>query len=333
MRQADLNRLFPIREPLLRGGRWLLGLAILTALLAFFWACGVFSEPPGGGPRPPWGPALFFSVIIAYIVPIFGYISARTVAAVDALAPVLGGTPAQAAAWRERICMKPARWFVVVLLIGGGSGVAHNLLLYGFGMIDPVSRSLAQASLCIGTELIWVTVTLVVAALLDNALLLNRLAHRVRLQPFHPASLRPFAAVAVLSTLALIGAQAAFPIMTLEGGVNPLAYVPGLLATGVPMLIMAALPVWPVHLRLKAAKRQMLSDVNGRIAAIPAPDPDRPESLTALMPLLAYRRELAQLAEWPFDVGVMARLGLYLIIPPLTWVGAALIENLVDAVL
>jgi len=35
-------------------------------------------------------------------------------------------------------------------------------------------------------------------------------------------------------------------------------------------------------------------------------------------------------SEWPFDVGVITRLGLYLIIPPLTWIGAVLIERLVD---
>jgi hypothetical protein len=40
-----------------------------------------------------------------------------------------------------------------------------------------------------------------------------------------------------------------------------------------------------------------------------------------------------QVPEWPFDIGLLARLLLYLILPPLTWVGAALIENLVDSVL
>ena len=39
------------------------------------------------------------------------------------------------------------------------------------------------------------------------------------------------------------------------------------------------------------------------------------------------------MSEWPFDVGVMTRLAFYLVIPPLTWVGAALIENAVDALL
>jgi len=49
-----------------------------------------------------------------------------------------------------------------------------------------------------------------------------------------------------------------------------------------------------------------------------------------MSPLLSYRREVLGTREWPFDLGVVTRLGLYLVIVPLTWIGAALIENVVD---
>jgi hypothetical protein len=49
-----------------------------------------------------------------------------------------------------------------------------------------------------------------------------------------------------------------------------------------------------------------------------------------LVPLLTLRREVHGITEWPVDVGLLARLGLYLVIVPLTWIGAALIENIVD---
>lgn len=329
---VDLGRLFPMQPPLLPGGRWLLGAVILTVLLGVFWACGVFDRQTTGVP---WGPPLFFSVLIAYIVPIFGYISERTAAALDVLAPVLDATPAQQREWQRRIFVKPVRWFVAVMLIGLASGLAHNLLLYGSvgAAVAEAVASLPGGALVAGTLLVWIVLTMVVAGLLDNALLLNRLAHRARVQPFDTRRLRPFATVSVISTLALIGAQAAFPVMTLEGGVDPLAYIPGLLATGLPMLIIAALPVWPVHRRLAAAKRRMLTELNEHICTLPLPQAERPESVAQLAPLLTYRREVALMSEWPFDVNVVARLGLYLIIPPLTWVGAALIEHLVETFL
>jgi hypothetical protein len=48
---------------------------------------------------------------------------------------------------------------------------------------------------------------------------------------------------------------------------------------------------------------------------------------------LSLRREIREVSEWPFDFSVLTRLLLYLIIPPLTWIGAALIEVLIDAAL
>lgn len=339
MTHVDLRRVFPIRRPALPGARWLLALALAGVLVAFFQACGVFAqlgEPrSASAPEPSWAAALFFTAILAYIVPTFGYISERTINAIDALRPALMAAPGQVDAWRDRVYRKPVRWLVIVLTIGLLSGTLHNVLLYG--SFDALWRhgfgSPPEFAIVVGTVLVWLFVTTVVAALLDNAILLAGLARHVRVRLLDPLRLRPFAAVAVISTLAIIGAQAAFPIMNLDGDIPTAAYVPGLLATGVPMLLLAALPVWPVHRRIAAAKRDALSRVQQEIDALAPPGEPLPADLPALAPLLTYRRELQAVPEWPFDLGVMARLAFYLIIPPLTWVGAALIENLVNAVL
>lgn len=333
-RQVDLSRLFPVRRFAVPGARWLIGLALLAGLLTFFWGCGVFSPPPGPGPRASWGAALFFSVNVAYIVPIYGYITERTAAALQAVVPALEASPETVAGWRSRVTHKPVRWFVTVLATGTAAGVLHNVLLWWEGNLrHEASVSAAVAAVIAGTQLIWIVFTLVIAALLDNALILNSAARHVRVGPFHTHHLRPFATVAVISTLALIGAQAAFPIMSIEGGLDPLAYIPGLLATGGSMLLLAALPIWPLHRRLVNTKRAILRDLDHHIGRLPLPDPELPQTLERLAPLLAYRREVSLSPEWPFDIGVLTRLGLYLIIPPLTWVGAALIENVVEAFL
>jgi len=339
MTHVDLRRAFPIRRPSLPGARWLLAVGLAGLLVAFFWVCGVFSylgEPTAGDAvEPSWAAALFFTAILAYIVPTFGYISERTVGAIDALEPVFTASADQVRAWRERVYRKPVRWLVVVLTIAVVCGTAHNALLYGslgalwrHGLGSP-----AELAIVTGTALTWLFVTIVVAALLDNAVLLARLACHVRVQLLDPQRLRPFASVAVISTLAIIGAQAAFPIMNLDGEIPAEAYVPGLLATGVPMLLLAALPVWPVHRRIATAKRDALGRLQRDIDALAPTGTPLPDDLPALSPLLTYRRELLAVSEWPFDLGVMARLAFYLILPPLTWVGAALIENVVNAFL
>jgi hypothetical protein len=325
---VDLRWLFPIRPPGIRAGRWLLGGALLLAGLAFFWALDVFHQQVNVGA------ALFFCTLVAYIVPVFGYISDRTIAALDALSDDLNAATAQVQDWRRGIYRKSGTWLAIVLTIGVGSGIVHNAVLYWFGTLDWGQLLTAPGfAIAMGTLTIWVVMTIVITALIDNAIMLARAARSCRVDLLNTTRLRPFATVAVISTLAIIGAQAAFPIMTLGGDTEWVAYIPGLLATGIPMVMLAAMPVWPLHRRIADARRQALAEADHRIAALGKPDPAAPQSLQPLAPLLTYRRELREVSEWPFDFGVLTRLGLYLIIPPFTWVGAALIENVVNAFL
>lgn len=319
----------------LPGSRWLVGFTLFALLLGAFWLCGTFAGDNRGVPGSSPGAALFFAVILAYILPIYAYISERTASALSQLAPHLDAADAQVTEWTRRIYHKPVGWLVTVLGIGMAGGIAHNLLLLESpgALLDRATASPAVAATVVGTQVVWLVVTLVVAALMDNAQLLAAAARRCRVDLLHVGRLRPFATVAVISTLALIGAQAAFPIMFVDETLSAAAYLPGLVATGLPMIMIAGLPVWPVHRRIAEAKHRALGQVEARIAELPEANPATPETLQALAPLLTYRRELLDVPEWPFDLGVVTRFALYLIIPPLTWVGAALIENLVDTLL
>jgi len=312
--------------PSVRGGRWLLGILIFGLLWGFFVLAGVLgpSSQAGTSTR---SAAWFFSVVIAYIIPVFHYISERTVQAIDRLAPDLAPAEGPVAAIRSRVYWKPRRWFVTVLAGGAGAALAHNTALAFRGGFD---RNLANGlAIMTGSTLTWVVLTLVIFALIDNARLFNRLARRVRLNPLNPERLHPFALVAVLSTLALVGAQAAFPILIFDA-TDAISFLPGLVATMVPMFVLAVLPVWPLHVRLRAAKRELLADVNARISLSPQGGIG---DVVALAPLLTWRREVAALPDWPFDTGIVGRLVLYLIIPPLTWVGAALIQHVVETLI
>lgn len=314
--------------PPIRGGRWLLGILVFGLLCGFFMLAGVL----GAGSRASnstRSAAWFFSVVIAYIIPVFHYISERSVQAIDRLAPDLDPADGPVAAIRSRIYRKPRRWFITVLAGGFGAAIAHNLAIaFRNGFERDLSDGLAIMA---GGTLTWVVLTLVIFALIDNARLFHRLARRVRLNPLSPERLHPFALVAVLSTLALVGAQAAFPILIFDA-TDAISFIPGLIATMVPMFVLAVLPVWPLHVRLQAAKRELLAGVNARIALASAPGSAAGDIVT-LAPLLTWRREVVALPDWPFDTGIFGRLVLYLIIPPLTWVGAALIQHIVETLL
>ena len=214
--------------------------------------------------------------------------------------------------------------FIHLILIHGSALAAVNAALAGRpGFIS-----------AIGALLVWIVMTTVVSMLIRQAILFARLgAYHVKVTLLSTRSLLPFARVSISASLAIIGALALFPLIAIESGMNRMEILPGAIATLVPMLAMFIVPVWPIHRRLVAMKERQLASINDRIetrlsggdSLIPEPD-----VLEKLGPLLLYRRELARVSTWPFDGSNVTRLLFYLIIPPLTWAGAALIENLVD---
>jgi hypothetical protein len=332
-RKRPLYRLWPLRlVPRRRGGRWLSAALILATLLGWFQAAGVLFG--SDAPESSTAAALFFAVILAYIVPVFHYITERTRAAFADIAPYLIATPAQLDAWQEQIEHRSTRWVVVVVSIGVCAWIAHTSLMY----VTPnssagIQTTAAWFTIMAAPGLVWILMTTAIVALLNNARLFGRLARHVRIDLLDTRPLTAFARVAVSSTLAIVGAQAAFPIMLLDPRVALAASGPGLIVTTFAMAELFVLPIWPVHRAIAAAKRAELVRINAAIATITSDTPLAQDRLQALQPYLTYRREIVAVHEWPFDTGVTTRLAFYLIIPPLTWVAAALIDVAVERLL
>lgn len=313
-----------------RFGRLLTGAVILVVLLGWFWQAGVFL----GLGRGASGAAAFFAVILAYIVPVFHYITERTRHAFDELAPHLDADVGQIDAWRRGIDHKSPRWIVVNLAIGTMAWIAHTILLYrGPAAVSSLNGE-AWFAILTGPALVWIVMTCTVHALIDNARLFKRLARHVRIDLVNPTPLCAFARVAVISTLAIIGAQAAFPIMLIDPAGAAVAAVPGLIVTTAALAVLFILPIWPIHHEIIAVKQKELDRINALLCKAPANasanEHDEAQRIAYLNPYLVYRREIAAVHEWPFDAGIATRLAFYLIIPPATWLGAALIGVAVE---
>ncbi len=73
------------------------------------------------------------------------------------------------------------------------------------------------------------------------------------------------------------------------------------------------------------------------MSIIPRGDRERMTTDTAaagrLPALLAYETRIERVSEWPFDSPTLARFGLLLLLPLLSWLGGALVERALDAVL
>ena len=315
-----------------RFGKAVTGMLLLCLLLPLFYLGSIDygSEPT---------PYLFFSLVIAYIIPVFSHITARATEAFEQLRPLLTLDAESFQRQLHRLSAPPARLVVIDLCVGTVAGFVHMSFVSGsvsaaLHRLVPGAPGFASM---VGTLLVWIVMTTVVSMLVQQALVFSRAGREhLRFSLLNCHGLLAFGRVSSSASLALLGALALFPLIGLEGGMDMKEILPGAVALSVPLIVLFIMPVWPVHHRLAAMKSEQLDAANNRIGAYLAQEHDatgRREFDPAFTALLVYRREIAETATWPFDVSNASRLAFYLFIPPLTWVAAALMENLVDSVL
>ena len=314
-------------------GRWWTFLAIFATTYFIFYLAGTASSSREEATQ------LFFCFIFAYLIPASHYVSAQTVIAFDNLKPTLNLTDAQQLAIRNSLTGLSMKSQGRRLVAGFLAGCGHDYILLtaefefleAIGLLDPINMTIMLM-----TILLWCLFTAVISLLLDNVWLFARLAKNdVRIDLLNSPAVRGFSRVAVYSTLVLMGALAGFPLLVLQGDANYIAVLPGLFAVIVPMVLIFLVPLLPIRKRLQQCKLQELDLIQNRINELTLGQiklVENSATLSQLQPLLDYRREILQVPEWPFDSPVIFRLLFYLFIPPMTWVGAAIIERLVDTV-
>jgi hypothetical protein len=106
---------------------------------------------------------------------------------------------------------------------------------------------------------------------------------------------------------------------------------PLVIAQNVAVLL---IPVRGLHEQLRAAKRAELARVTaalrGERGALDG-SVLRAGGELPVADLLAWRRFVESVPEWPIDVSTLSRFALYVGIPLFSWIGAALVERMLDA--
>ena len=274
------------------------------------------------------GNSLFFAILIAYAIVAGAYVLRRSSRAMLELRPALNCDDDTFAEMLESIEKTPTSTALGFALIGLAGGTIHNAVIWTTFESNAVTW--ARWGGIIGTILTWFVVTYLVTAFIRNAQMFARLgADHVRVDLFKPQALYPFGLLAVLPTLGLVGTQALYPLLSLEGGFNAIGTIPGFTITMASLTYLFFRTTWPLHKRIAAAKNNAVLEVQAQIDDLRS----REAGLVQLQALLAHREYLERLSEWPFKISTLARWSLYLLIPPLTWVGAAFIEKAVDAFL
>jgi hypothetical protein len=178
------------------------------------------------------------------------------------------------------------------------------------------------------------------ALMFTQAFAFQRVARELpRVDLVDHTDLAPFVRVGLRLALVAALAAALTAAFHVDWGAGSLA--PQMLL-GVPVSLLTvasafALPLWGTHVRLRDERGAELRRVHAALRGEPGALGDSPlvregEEL-GTVELLAYRAHIQSLGTWPVDASALARLGLYLGIPLVGWVGGALVERMLDALL
>lgn len=164
------------------------------------------------------------------------------------------------------------------------------------------------------------------------ALAISRTAKQIRsIDLFDTIAVKPYARQGVRSSLLAVISLSISANLWLDpnspvvGTVTTLAFLVG---TAVLALL---LPTWGIHVRLKASKHAELSQLRKSIASRRDPETRSVSDAQQLRADLALERRLMEISEWPFDAGSYGRVALYIMLGLGSWVGAALVERLLES--
>ncbi len=146
-----------------------------------------------------------------------------------------------------------------------------------------------------------------------------------------PERLAPLGRAGLHGSLLFVGAAALASLSVVIGG-SAIQYL--IIATLVVSATLAFLyPVRGASGRIRAAKQQALARIREEIRGDRERMTNDPAAAGRLPGLLAYEARIERVSEWPFDSPTLARFGLLLLLPLLSWLGGALVERALDAVL
>jgi len=321
--------------PSWRFGRWWAALILLLAGGAVYGVAGwmVAGNPAYAG-QIPWSIPLFFVCSVAYIVPMFHYITTRMHKSLNLLEPYLA-SPGRLGELHDAMEKRPLGWVLRTALVAIGLWLVQSRLLTGSweSMWLQITSGYVPLVFVLGPLFVWLTMTAAMSALVQNALTIRRLVPELATDIFEPNSYMPIGAMAVTSTSVALGGMALMSVMWLGGPIDWWTTLPALIIFTPLVVLLLLLPVLPMHRKLRALRSEAMDEAQHALRlARTSSDPDE-NSVAHQAAAMSMRREVAELNSWPFDVGTVARFFSYAIIVPLTWAGAALIEMVVNALL
>jgi len=225
------------------------------------------------------------------------------------------------------------RWTIGAVVTGflfGGVGIGATIPVEDW---DLRLRVVVWFACVLPIVFAYFTRSALTSQLYDRAMF-DWLRRHVRVDLLDATPLKPFATMALNRALRWSMILTALALILLGTNVSALLMMPLILAWLFVAVQAFLRPMRGIHRRLVEEKQATISRLNAQIeAARHAMEAGNATEAARIQGLIAYRGLILEAKEWPYDVGTLARLSLYLAIPVGGWIGGALVEQIIEAVM
>lgn len=214
-------------------------------------------------------------------------------------------------------------WGLPFVLLSLVFGASQNQLFIS-RMFAGASFEVIDVVFVCGNIVLWLSVGVLLVWRLPIGFALSQFAQRLDLDIYRLDVLRPMARVATTDVLAVAGAMAFMPMQSLDAEFRVENYGAGLMVGACSAIALFLLPLWGLRSNITRRKAARVAELREQLAATARDD------ITLLEPISAHINRIQDTPSLPIDTQVVTRIFAYGIIPPLAWVAAALVENLID---
>ena len=215
-------------------------------------------------------------------------------------------------------------------VLASALGVAIAAILF---TLSPMSKDALRWVLEVESLLLWILNVPIGFVLIRALWRLRRLGGVAPVNLLEPRPLAAFGRAAALIALYVAGGFVIFTLVTIvgrPGGAR--AELPSVIYLTLFLAAALYLPLSGARRGIRAAKQAELdriaADLGDHHDVLAGADgPDRVDRL------MAYRERIRAVPEWPFGVGTAPRALLYVALPLLSWIAAALVERSMEVVL
>lgn len=222
----------------------------------------------------------------------------------------------------------PGTGTAIAGLLGFFYAILFNIPGNGLNVLE---ASPTERAMILGQTTIWVLLACLLFVRITTSRAFRKFSDDAPVDIFEPSNLRPFAQLGLIDVLVIAVGLVLSTVQSLDFSFRPDNYSKALVILVPASVFLVMYPIWGIHVRMKENRQEQLDELNRLIRE--ASKSLSPDDVHQLEVLLQRRERVSEAPTWPVNVSTFQRFLLYIIIPPLAWVGAALVELVVEGFL